>query len=97
MVPDSICIDFGVILGPVHFSFLGPKSSNFILFGLVSRSLFLSSSEPKFRRWGLQHRGFCKESIAKIDFLLKSFFIHFGIDFIVFGRPWEPFVWFFLS
>ena len=29
---------------------------------------FLSISEPEFRCWGLPNRGFCKESVANVDF-----------------------------
>ena len=48
--------------------------------GLFPSQCFLSISESTFRRLGLPYRGFRRESIAKIDFPRKSFFMNFGVD-----------------
>ena len=85
----SILTFWGTILAPrAHpgepFWRLGAKLEISFLLGRVSRSLFSSISTSTFRRWGLPNRGFRKESIAKIDFPLKSFFYEFRGRFLSF-------------
>ncbi len=55
--------------------------TNSFLFRACFQVIFLSISDSEFRYLGLPHRGFRMESIAKIDFSLKSFLMNVGMDF----------------
>ena len=55
------------------------------IFGLVSRSLFVSILSRTLDVWGSYlNQGFRREGIAKNNFLQKPFFMDFGIDICYF-------------
>ena len=51
--------------------------------GLVSRLLFSSIFESKFRRLGLLNLGFRMKSIAQTNFSQKVFFMDFVVFFVI--------------
>ena len=66
-----------MISGLVYISLLNSRSFKFDLFGSgLFQGNFVLNSESKFRRLGLPHRGFRKESVAKNDFPWKSFLMN---------------------
>ena len=66
VVRNRIFIDFGVIVGPYFESCCWHRGLEFkLLFGLVSKSLFVFTFESKSRRVDLLKRCCCIEGVAK--------------------------------
>ena len=93
VVRNRICIDFGVILRPVYIIFLRSRS---LKFHFVS-GLFPGHFFYRFLSWDFDAGDskievyLRKESLAKIDLSLKSFFMNSGVDFSLFWGALEPF------
>ena len=68
-----------------------PRLDIYFCFGFVSRFLFVTIFDSKFRRLGLLKPGVRMESIARNNFSKKAFFMDFEVDLHRFWRPWEQF------